>query len=488
MSKMRFLGLAVIALILAGALASSGRVAQAQPDPPDQVAQTLQIYKFCEPEGILSTFEVRILITVDVAPFGSDTGEDEQFSEDFTIDCEEVVTIAETGSDVDLSDFFTYVNDNLAEFAAAQITLSIFEINLPPWWTDTYFSDQITGCAIFQVVGSTLLSTLGGGVVCTITNTLDVSQIDPNFVVTKSFDGDPVALFTYRYNGPGCIISVEGGDPEGLNDNDTFQLANGETAELWCTFGANIITEEDPSPSVFESVDCGDTDGVEDQANRSATLDVGNNDNIPVGTASCTFTNSATGDDPGTPDIDVTKVCVGEGFDATFEITISDAPSQAVECDGTVSVNDLLPGTYPVSETISGPDADGFTTVIVCSDGAIVDGTSTTVTIPETDATDISCVIVNGFAVDVGDLVCPCPCGCIGDIEIDLDNTNTNAIGIENENENENTNNNANDNENNNTNTNTQDQTNDQNQDNNNSQTNNITSSPEVNIDFDDKH
>jgi hypothetical protein len=76
---------------------------------------------------------------------------------------------------------------------------------------------------------------------------------------------------------------------------------------------------------------------------------------------------------------------------------------------------------------------------------------------------------------------CPTACGCCGS-NVNIDNTNTNVIGIENENENENTNNNTNDNENTNENTNTQNQTNDQDQDNDNTQTNNIDSSPEVNI------
>jgi hypothetical protein len=73
---------------------------------------------------------------------------------------------------------------------------------------------------------------------------------------------------------------------------------------------------------------------------------------------------------------------------------------------------------------------------------------------------------------------------CPVDLDADIDNTNTNVIGIENENDNDNENTNVNNNENTNVNTNIQDQDNDQSQDNANQQTNNITSSPSVNIDF----
>jgi hypothetical protein len=75
---------------------------------------------------------------------------------------------------------------------------------------------------------------------------------------------------------------------------------------------------------------------------------------------------------------------------------------------------------------------------------------------------------------------------------IDINNTNNNNIDIDNTNTNTNTNNNTNVNENknentninNNANTNTQNQSNHQSQENTNNQTNNIDSSPHVNIDF----
>jgi hypothetical protein len=79
-----------------------------------------------------------------------------------------------------------------------------------------------------------------------------------------------------------------------------------------------------------------------------------------------------------------------------------------------------------------------------------------------------------------------------GDGGIDIDNTNNNTIDIDNTNTNTNTNNNTNVNENKNentnvntnVNTNTQNQSNHQSQNNSNNQTNNIDSSPHVNIDI----
>jgi hypothetical protein len=316
--------------------------------------------------------------------------------------------------------------------------------------------------------------------------------VDGNIQVEKLFPGgDPNAVFTYMLTtepaGLSCIVQAGAEAPIVVMDGGTFTLTPAQLlAEVFCPDdGTFTITELDTTPgATFGSLVCTDPNAIDGQS-FSFEVDTGSGESFE--TIVCTYTNIPSEDNPALPDISVTKVCVGEGFEATFEITIG-TQTETVPCDGTTSLNDVAPGVYDISETISGADADGFTTVIVCSDAGIVDGTGTSVTIPDTGAVDVSCVIINGFAVDPGDLVCPCPCGCIGDIEIDLDNTNTNVIGIENENENENTNNNTNDNENNNTNTNTQDQTNDQNQDNNNSQTNNITSSPEVNIDFDDKH
>jgi hypothetical protein len=188
--------------------------------------------------------------------------------------------------------------------------------------------------------------------------------------------------------------------------------------------------------------------------------------------------------------VSATKVCVGEGFDATFEVTVADV-TEEVACGDTVTALDLDPGTYDVSETISGGDAEAFATVIVCSDGSVTEGTSASVTIPAEGAVDVSCVVINAFGTALGDLIC----GCGGlDLEIDIDNNNTNTIGIDNantnnngnDNDNANLNDNDNENKNDNQNENTQDQTNTQDQDNANDQSNNITSSPQVNIDFDE--
>jgi hypothetical protein len=191
----------------------------------------------------------------------------------------------------------------------------------------------------------------------------------------------------------------------------------------------------------------------------------------------------------------VTKLCVGEGFAATFEITAADVTETAA-CGDTVTAPDLAPGDYTVSETISGDDAGAFATVIACDGGVPVEDPSVTVTIPADAAVDVTCVIINFFdpdgAVD-GDPTALICLVCL-DLEIDIDNGNTNTIGIDNDNTNSNANDNdnlndndnSNENKNENANQNVQDQDNAQGQDNANEQTNNVTSSPEVNIDFGD--
>jgi len=216
----------------------------------------------------------------------------------------------------------------------------------------------------------------------------------------------------------------------------------------------------------------------------------------------CEITNTAE-DGEELADLRIGKICAGEGFDATFTLEVTGPepgdPPAAIACDGEVLLEDLPAGEYTISETIEGPDADGFVTAIFCTDTEVV-GTELTFTLGSENEI---CVIINLFDPEgdgdgdgdgdggvLDDLLCPC--GGV-EIDIDIDNTNSNTIGLNNSNTNNNANNNTNTNdnvnentnENNNENTNTQDQTNDQDQDNSNTQTNNITSSPEVNIDFD---
>jgi hypothetical protein len=307
-----------------------------------------------------------------------------------------------------------------------------------------------------------------------------------NVQIEKIFPGDAATLFTYQLmtDGAGCLVVVGGGAPMLVVNLGTFTMTAGQLAEIFCGVGNHSVTELNTTPgAVFVSLVCDQVDQAGPTFSWTNT-----DDPFPGERALCIYTNAVSEDNPDVPNIVVTKVCFGTGFDATFDITIGDQ-TETVPCDGSTTLVDAVPGTYPVSEDISDPT--GFDTLIFCGNDPVVVGTSTEVTIPDVDPVDVSCVILNNFDPegddDVEDLICSCTC-CGLNLELDLDNTNTNTIGIENENENENTNNNTNDNENNNTNTNTQDQTNDQNQDNNNSQTNNITSSPEVNIDFDEKH
>jgi hypothetical protein len=242
--------------------------------------------------------------------------------------------------------------------------------------------------------------------------------------------------------------------------------------------------------AIETSIDCGAA-GSED--GTSITVAVPAATTAPAVNITCVITNTFTGDDddPTLPNIEVTKICIDAPADVgDFDITIGDQ-TEAVPCNGTTSLDDVDPNTYAVSEG----DNDAVATAIFCGDAAVVVGTSTEVTIPDEGATDVFCVIINSFDPDaLDDLICPCPCGCGLDLEIDVDNTNTNTIGIDNDNLNNNANDNANtnandndnQNENNNENTNEQTQDNTQDQNNTNDQTNNITSSPEVNIDFDE--
>jgi hypothetical protein len=145
-------------------------------------------------------------------------------------------------------------------------------------------------------------------------------------------------------------------------------------------------------------------------------------------------------------------------------------------------------GTYTVTEEDPGADVATLTTINCGATDGVPDLEARSVTLEVTSEEGLffgfaDCTFVNT------EVVCPVDGGeangANGDtdgIDIDIDNENTNAICIDNENENENTNTNTNNNSNTNTNTNTQNQTNNQSQNNTNTQTNNIDSSPEVNI------
>jgi hypothetical protein len=309
--------------------------------------------------------------------------------------------------------------------------------------------------------------------------------------IDKVFDGAADTEFTFTVAQTGCQIDF---DNDGFSDlfvpiGGTFTLTPADDpAYLYCD-GQATITEEPGTGFTFDSI-TGCEAAFVTFAGATVTFTPTEGDATVV----CTFNNAteAVGDDdPAIPNIAVSKVCVGEGFEATFEITVGEE-SGAVECGGDpVTAVDLEPGSYDITETIEGADADGFATVIVCSDGTLAEGTSASVTIPAEGALDVTCVVINVFdpGLALEDLLALL-CGCPIDIEIDIDNTNGNTIGIDNSNANNNANNNDNDNlnanenknENDNKNENTQDQTNTQDQNNENSQTNNITSSPEVNI------
>ena len=191
-------------------------------------------------------------------------------------------------------------------------------------------------------------------------------------------------------------------------------------------------------------------------------------------------------------------------FDQSFEISCGDGDSETADGD-TVSfaVGDLGGLVSWYSENQGSVDS---ATVTIRETG-LPEGVTATYEGCDFDEEDIAaissgwaCTITNTFddpddgngnGNGNGDGDCPA-CACCG-LDLDIDNDNRNIIGIDNDNtndndnanENENDNENTNENENDNTNTNAQDQDNHQDQDNENDQTNNITSSPEVNIDSD---
>jgi hypothetical protein len=325
----------------------------------------------------------------------------------------------------------------------------------------------------------------------------DIAQADPTLTVTKVFAGDPLVTFDYTYTGPGCIASIDGGTSFFLADGDPFQLVDGAAIELFCGLGSHTVTELDSADADFESLVCTPEQAAQGPTVTAQTLSllVFPVDGSFAGEGECTFTNvvAVDDDDPTLPNISVTKICIEAPADvADFDITIGDQ-TEAVPCNGTTSLDDVEPGTYEVSEG----DNDAVATAIFCGDAAVVVGASTEVTIPDEGAVDVACVIINSFDPDedaLDDLICSCTC-CGGlELDIDINNGNTNTIGIDNanlnnnanNNDNANTNDNDNENKNDNKNENTQDQDNTQDQNNTNDQTNNITSSPEVNIDFDE--
>jgi hypothetical protein len=391
------------------------------------------------------------------------------FDTEFPIQCDEVVVIGnEDTDDINLEALYNWFTTNIASIDEANVEV---EETQPP---GTALAGSGNACS-FQESAAAFSAELADGFLCELTNILDLTD-QSSLQIEKLFPGgDPTAEFRYLVEPQGVCVVVAGGVITAIISAGTFAISPGEVLAVYCRQGVTVT--EQPGPGfVFVPPPACNSDEV---TIIGASVSYGFPPTTSPVTILCTFTNAVTDDSPDVPNIWVTKICVGDGFDAEFAITIG-SQTEAVLCNLTTVLVDVAPGDYPVSEQITGVDADGFSTVIVCGDGEVVAGRSTTVTV---DTADVSCVIINSFDPGLEDLICSCTC-CMGDIEIDIGNENTNVIGIENENENKNANTNDNNNENTNTNTNTQDQDNAQDQDNSNNQTNNITSSPEVNIDF----
>jgi hypothetical protein len=365
-------------------------------------------------------------------------------------------------------------------------------------WT---FTVECTEAAIFQVLGGHFVVSEDDDfeVIETAEFICAPAEVPGVFLVTKQFDGDPEQEFEFTFDSSLGLCAVQAPDGSGGFGPPpfVFTLADGQTAIIQCILfetqpATMTVTETAPDSGVatITQINCGESDAEGDLESGSAQLTLAVQDNEVVGSGDCTFVNTAPVV-PDPPSLTVSKLCIGDPGGATFEVSVGldgEEPldSQPVACGGEVVFPDLAPGTHEVSETIAGAEGD-VVTLIGCDGVPVAMGTS--ISLPLALGADAGCTIINIFGLDeeeAADLICPvCLCACGLDLEIDIANENTNVIGIENENDNKNANENTNNNANTNTNTNTQDQTNDQSQDNTNEQTNNIDSSPEVNINFD---
>jgi hypothetical protein len=472
-----------------------GRVAEA--DFPDADAGELIVHKHCEPSTMTGTFDLTVDFSfanpVTEDPPDPEIEEDEFFDIDFQLSCGDGLSTGPDDGDTivfttaaggGLDDVIAWYTEYGAEAGAATAVIR----EDAPFGITATFQDSLQADCNFDTADIGTLADFG--IWCTVTNTLDVEG-RPFLEVNKVFDGDPTTEFTFLVEsetaGGSCLVVIDGAATV-VADGETFTITPEDVAAVYCT--AATVTEQTGEGFTLTGLVCDDgpPNVQPDPAAGSVFFRLGTE-----GDASpCTWTNTAevTDDDPALPNIAVTKVCFPEDIDATFEITVADVTEDA-GCGDTVTAVDVEPGTYEVSEDTQ---PEGVVTVIACGDGDPVTGTSTEVTIPAEDAVDVECVIINAFGEDaLEELICSCTC-CGDEIDIDINNGNNNTIGIDNSNANNNANNNDNDNlndnenknENDNKNENTQDQINTQDQSNENSQSNNITSSPEVNIDFDE--
>jgi hypothetical protein len=493
--------LAVLALVAGvAALGSPSRAVEAQPTVEDSEPGVLQVWKTCDPDDAVATFDVVLSVDFD-DPLAD-------FSLPFTIDCGEIVRIFDgSGSEVDAGALF----DALEANPASGVIVMVTEVNVAPWWEVEYFAvnfeHPVAGsgspdpCETFSFTAGNVLASFNQlGAICEIVNSFDNSDLS-NLGIVKSYNGAGTGEFSFGVATSDCLVEVDGQSLVEVPAGGTFMIAVTPPATtgalLLCDGPATITELPSESSTLVEPVTCSREEAVVDGPSVTFAFPQ------PAFAVDCDFTNAVAEDDPALANIDVMKFCVGEGFDATFAITVAAVTVDDVACGDTVTAFDVEPGDHDVSEAISGDDAEAFSTVIVCGDTAVV-GTETTVTIPAEGAADVACVIINVFDPEddadadedgIPDILEGLLCGCRSlDLEIDIGNENNNSIGIDNENANNNANDNANlnenfndnENKNDNQNENTQDQTNTQDQSNENSQTNNITSSPEVNIDFDE--
>ncbi|MPZ50404.1 MAG: hypothetical protein GEU75_14075 [Dehalococcoidia bacterium] len=208
--------------------------------------------------------------------------------------------------------------------------------------------------------------------------TVTVSQLDgpdqeieivcitePNVVIEKAvelsedsdLDDDD---FTFEYSGSDDVCWLDdGGAPELVQNDDQFDLDDGDSVELFCDTGSGFRIEEDLDDDDFDlDISCDvsdldDDDDAEDVADvNSDSVDIdledpGDSSNLDVDVV-CTFTNSEEGIDDPEPETDGTTG--GTPVSGTIPVsgavignlTVTASPSTLPTCSGSALVTVIV--------------------------------------------------------------------------------------------------------------------------------------------------
>ncbi len=197
-----------------------------------------------------------------------------------------------------------------------------------------------TGCAqVGETLGATAEVATGNPTVCTFSNAVDKGSI----TIVKNAEPTSEQDFIFTTTGDG--LATFSLDDDGDNSNT---LSNTQTFSGLFP-GAYTVTEGDAAGWNLASIACTGNDRSFESDSSAIAFDLSTGENV-----TCTFTNTRLGTVNVTKYLDADADGVFDEGEATlpeWEIILGEATQTTGE-DGEVTFGNVLPGEYPLSETL----------------------------------------------------------------------------------------------------------------------------------------